>query len=175
MIALGHAELGAALPALWADGASVATFMALEPERWVAQHNSHAVRAFFAPLLQGSALESATGSDALPAAGLGSVADLRDALRGIVAAVTRTPADEIMTDLPLRDLGVDSLMTLQIRDRVKQRFGVVPRITDFWSHPTIEAFASHLAAGLSLDDAPDNLTPAQRAESPADDKWAQYL
>jgi acyl carrier protein len=123
--------------------------------------------------------DSADAPDSVPGtpAPLLSFEGLCDALRSIVADVTRATPAAIALDQPLRDLGVDSLMTLQIRDRVGQRFGVTPRITDFWSYPTVASFARHLAARLApAAEAGSTDAPAPVAvNDAAADKWARYL
>lgn len=180
---LARAALAAALPALWQEGTPVVTFMALRPQLWAEQHDTPALRTFLGAFL--GADKHLTLPRATPDMAAASVDGLRAVLRDIVAAVTHTPAAQIATDQPLRELGVDSLMTLQIRDRVRQRLGVAPRIADFWSYPTVDAFARHLAARLDTRDdageaaaktsmaAPPPATPS--VEDALADKWAKYL
>jgi acyl carrier protein/short-subunit dehydrogenase len=178
IVPLTEAEVAAAIPALWAEGKAVATLMGLCAERWAAAHPAASVRAYLSPLLPAEApslpeqsfeQRFGTGADAVHALG--------DALRSIVAAVTHARATEIAFDQPLRELGVDSLMTLQIRDQIGRQVGVTPRITDFWTYPTIDAFARHLAGRLGLTGAAD--TPASPVKSVVRDaladKWAKYL
>ena len=176
---LATAALAAALPALWQEGTPVVTFMALRPQLWAEQHDTPALRAFL------GADKHLMLPRATPDRAAASTDGLRAVLRDIVAAVTHMPVAQIATDQPLRELGVDSLMTLQIRDRVGQRLGVTPRIADFWNHPTVDAFARHLAAGLGTRDGADDATaitpmavPPPATPSVEDalaDKWAKYL
>jgi hypothetical protein len=88
----------------------------------------------------------------------------------------------------LRELGVDSLMTLKIRGEIARRTGLEVRITAFWAHPTTAAFARYLAGELAAQATPE--PPAQETEPPAlateppardpepaapADKWEKYL
>jgi acyl carrier protein len=103
-------------------------------------------------------------------------ATLRRALTAIVAEVTGSEEASIEADRPLRELGIDSVMTLRIRDRIAERLGQEVRITAFWAYPTIASFAQHL-----MESAPVVATPATQRPAPVNivsalaDKWAKYL
>jgi hypothetical protein len=172
---IGEAELAAAVPALWGEGQPTATLLAFRAEDWVARYPSAAARAWFAPLLPAPTEQAAAAPPPAERFGSGpaAVAALGRELADIVAAVTRAPAGELAHDQPLRDLGVDSLMTLQIRNEIVRRIGCPVRITAFWAHPTIEAFARHLADELGLL---GEAQPAAHGVTAAlADKWEKYL
>jgi acyl transferase domain-containing protein/acyl-CoA synthetase (AMP-forming)/AMP-acid ligase II/aryl carrier-like protein len=181
---LSEAELLAALPALWGEGQPTATLLALRAEDWLARYPSAAAHAWFAPLLSAPA-EPAEGAASLPSpaerfgTGPASVAALRRELTAIVASVIHAPAGDLAPDQPLRELGVDSLMTLQIRNEIVRRLGCAVRITAFWAHPTIDAFARHLAGELGLlaaaPPAPEPTAPPRSVREALADKWEKYL
>jgi hypothetical protein len=70
---------------------------------------------------------------------------------------------------------VDSLMTLQIRNEIVRRLGCAVRITAFWAHPTIDAFARHLAGELGLLAAPEPPPAPRGVREALADKWEKYL
>ncbi|MER7104386.1 type I polyketide synthase [Streptomyces humidus] len=76
---------------------------------------------------------------------------------GQVAAETRTEAEHLDVRRPLTALGVDSVITLAIRNRLEKRLGLSLPATLLWQLPTVSAISDHLL---------DLLVPPQDAESP---------
>jgi acyl carrier protein len=50
--------------------------------------------------------------------------DIENTIAGIIADVAEIDRQQVTPDAPLHDLGVDSLMSLEITVRVEQKFGV---------------------------------------------------
>jgi acyl carrier protein len=75
------------------------------------------------------------------------------ALIADLAQVLRLPASRIDPQRPLGQLGLESLMALEFRNRLEARLGLKISATVVWNHPTIHALARHLASriGISLD------------------------
>lgn len=69
-----------------------------------------------------------------------------------VAAVARVPASAIDSDAPMRRLGIDSLMALELRNQLEDRFGVTLSAAMIWNHPTVGQLAPLVAhrAGIPL-------------------------
>lgn len=177
---LVEAQVDAALAEAWGSGAPTATLMRFDAERWAAASINPAMRAWCAAPLPEAPVEPTTALQRHFGTGADAEAALRHELVGIVAAVTGLAPDDLPVDRPLRELGVDSVMTLQIRDRIVTQIGCAVRITAFWAHPTVAAFARHLAE--SLDIATEVPPPPEAASAePTDvmasltDKWAKYL
>ncbi|MBI1357395.1 MAG: SDR family NAD(P)-dependent oxidoreductase [Acidobacteria bacterium] len=86
-------------------------------------------------------------------------------LREQLAAVLRLPAHRIGARTPFNTLGLDSLMALELRNRLEAGLGLRLPATLVWKHPTVEALAAHLA----------ELTAPARAEgdAPAPDRPAE--
>jgi acyl carrier protein len=61
---------------------------------------------------------------------------------------------------PLGNLGFDSLMTLELRNRIEASLGLKLSATVVWNYPTITALAEYLARKLDL-------APADAAARPA--------
>jgi 6-methylsalicylic acid synthase len=76
---------------------------------------------------------------------------------GQVAAETRTEAEHLDVRRPLTALGVDSVITLAIRNRLEKRLGLSLPATLLWQLPTVSAISDHLL---------DLLVPPQDAEMP---------
>jgi acyl carrier protein len=92
------------------------------------------------------------GPEALPSL-------LVDHLRKRAAEVLRLPPHRLKVDRPLKVLGFDSLMTLELRNRLEVDLGFRVPATALWNYPSIDLLASFLAAEM-LQRAPIS-TPVQ--------------
>jgi acyl carrier protein len=69
---------------------------------------------------------------------------LADYLAAAVGQVLRMPADAVPRDRALTDLGLDSLMGIELRNRLRLDLGVSPPITQVLSAPSVSALAATL-------------------------------
>ncbi|GAA3632235.1 acyltransferase domain-containing protein [Microlunatus ginsengisoli] len=78
---------------------------------------------------------------------------LEQATAECVAAVARTSVARIDPDMTLNGLGIDSLMTMELRNRLEQTFGVKLSPTVILAHPTVRELVPQVAqrAGILLD------------------------
>ncbi|MFD5430531.1 acyl carrier protein, partial [Streptomyces sp. NPDC127084] len=81
-------------------------------------------------------------------------AALDSAVGDKVALVVKVPARRFDPDRPLKSLGIDSLMSLELRNRLESVFGIRLSATLIWNYPTIHDIVPFLAEklGLELDD-----------------------
>jgi acyl carrier protein len=93
-------------------------------------------------------------------------------VREQAARVLRLAPSRIGLGTPLRSLGVDSLMSLELRNRLEAGLGVPLSSTLVWNHPTIEVMVPHLADRMGIPlDPPDPAPagdPATTVTAPAD-------
>jgi acyl transferase domain-containing protein len=73
---------------------------------------------------------------------------LRLIVRAELAALVRCEATRIEPHVSLQDLGIDSLMGLQLRSRLETRTGVVLSSTRMWEKPTPEGLCEQLAMAI---------------------------
>ena len=66
------------------------------------------------------------------------------------AAVLRMQAAHIPLTKPLRAIGLDSLMGLELRNRLEISLGLTLPTSVIWNYPTIAELTTHLAAKLNL-------------------------
>ncbi|MBI2838245.1 MAG: type I polyketide synthase [Acidobacteria bacterium] len=89
---------------------------------------------------------------------------LESHLREQAAQVLGLSPSRIDPQRPLGSLGFDSLMTLELRNRLEASLGLKLSATLVWNHPTVSALAVHLARTLDIsalsNDAPD-ATPSR--------------
>jgi len=89
-------------------------------------------------------------------------AAVRELVRDCVARVASKPVDDIAHDRPIIELGLDSLMTVELRNRLSAALGGrrLPS-TLIMNHPTVAAIADHLGREfLGLDAAATAGAPA---------------
>jgi acyl transferase domain-containing protein/acyl carrier protein len=70
------------------------------------------------------------------------------ALREIVGGVVKLSASRVPSDVPLRSLGMDSIMALELRNRIELRIGARISATALYNHPTLDALSRFVAAQL---------------------------
>ncbi|MGV9849464.1 SDR family NAD(P)-dependent oxidoreductase [Streptomyces sp. NPDC003442] len=134
-----------------------------EPATWIPATGRRS--SLFAPLLPGDDTPAATreGSDdirarltALPAGPARRTA-LESYLAEHIRAVLRLSSATLDPRTPLKSLGFDSLLAMELRVRLEAGLGIKLAGNFVWRHPTVEALAAGLARQLELD-------PADRPE-----------
>lgn len=93
---------------------------------------------------------------------------LTDHLRDAVAEVTRVDSSEIREDAGFFDLGMDSLMAVELRRRIEQGVGAEIPITLVMDHPRISDVAEYLLGdvlGLNEQDKPASQPAAVTART----------
>jgi NAD(P)-dependent dehydrogenase (short-subunit alcohol dehydrogenase family)/acyl carrier protein len=82
--------------------------------------------------------------------------DLAEAtVRQVAARVLRLPEAQIDVRQPLGELGLDSLMGIEIRNRLEAQVGTKLSATLVWNHPTVADLAGYLVAKLGFTALPD--------------------
>jgi acyl transferase domain-containing protein/acyl carrier protein len=71
-----------------------------------------------------------------------------------IALVLRLDATRLDPDVPLASLGFDSLLSLELRNRLERAFALTLPATLLWTYPTVTALAEHLAQQVQHDGAP---------------------
>jgi acyl carrier protein len=101
---------------------------------------------------------------------------LESYLQEQVAQVLKLSKSQIDPQTPLHTLGFDSLMALDLRNRLEAGLGLTLSATMAWNYPTITELAPHLAAklGVPLDhqkaeDAREAVAPDAEAAEDSED------
>ena len=163
------------------DGRSAVAVMRFDASRWAAEEPASV--ALLDELVAASAVPVAAGTTlrdrALDVpAGPRRRRAIDDGICAELAPVLRVAAEQIDRHQPLKAMGLDSLMALELRNRLEHATGLTLPATVAWNYPTVAVLATHLAAlmGVALDEgavaadavAPSLDTPPEAAPSQAD-------
>lgn len=158
--AIGVADAIAAIDRLIAAAAPQAVCAAFDARRWQAAMGRDGVADIVAPAA-GTPRPARDAElplrEALAAAPPGPPrrALMEAAVKAEVGAVLRMAPQRVPSERALKSLGMDSLMALELRNRLEQRSGTALSPTLAWNHPTVLAIAAHVAQRLQLPlDAP---------------------
>jgi hypothetical protein len=156
MRSLTPAEGIAALEAIVASGAPQMGVVPFNVRQWIDVHPTAAASKRLAKLLtsEGAGAPRAMGDPKLLA--LLAVASpdervtlLEAFLRTQASQVLRIPEAKLDVDVPLTSIGLDSLMGLELRNRIEAGLGVRVPATLLWTFPTIAL----LSRNVTLDGA----------------------
>ncbi|WP_394839241.1 type I polyketide synthase [Pendulispora rubella] len=85
---------------------------------------------------------------------------LTESLAKQLGVILGVRPEQIPLDRPFGRLGVDSLMTMELRKAVEGALGVSLSATMFWNYPTLRALTAHLLEHLELDEPAERTAPA---------------
>jgi len=92
---------------------------------------------------------------------------IEDYALGQAARVLRVGPERISRERPLTDLGLDSVMGLELRNRLAVALSVTIPPTILWTYPTLHALSGYLVERLFPAPAPVNTAAAVAAASAA--------
>jgi acyl carrier protein len=172
--AMTPAEGLLALETLLSAGPVQAGMVRLNVRQWVDFNPSASVSTYLGELLKESGRGRARGDQALlgrlsEASAAARVELLRGLVRGQVAEVLRLSAARIGPETPLKTLGIDSLMGLELRNRLEAALGLTLSATLVWSHPNVSALADFLAGKLGGEPSPAPAAAPARGEQRAEE------
>jgi acyl transferase domain-containing protein/pimeloyl-ACP methyl ester carboxylesterase/NAD(P)-dependent dehydrogenase (short-subunit alcohol dehydrogenase family) len=130
---------------------------AADPARWIASAPGIAAIPRFGDLID-------------PQAGAEGQRSLGDLLRHHLAQVLRMDPDSLAPTTPFADLGIDSLMALEFRNRVESHLGGrrMPA-SALWTHPHLEALAAALGGASHGESEGASLTALGKASTTVSD------
>ena len=116
-----------------------------------------------APVAAAAAAPTAARPPAQVAAGL-DVAATRRVIREILAGVLYLEPDAVAENRAMMELGVDSILGVELVKKLNARFGLQLKATALYDHPTVAALAELVAGAVA---APASVTVPGREPAPA--------
>ncbi|MBX7225834.1 MAG: SDR family NAD(P)-dependent oxidoreductase [Chitinophagales bacterium] len=71
-------------------------------------------------------------------------------LKEKVSAVVKMPIDKIEVKTPFKSLGIDSLMSIQLKNQLEKEFEFPVSVTSFWTYPNIREYTKFMIEELDL-------------------------
>ena len=81
---------------------------------------------------------------------------MEDGICAEVAPVLRVVVQRLDRQQPLKAMGLDSLMALELRNRLEHATGLTLSATIVWNYPTVTVLADHLASLMGIALEPDS-------------------
>jgi myxalamid-type polyketide synthase MxaE and MxaD len=134
----------------------VLTVLPLDVPRWRAAYPEVTAEPMFAELFATEQAPASSGGRlALPQNAERRRASLIGAVIGHLAGATGRSVASIDARTPLASLGFDSIMALEVRNRLQCDFGLTLSATLLWRHPTPASLAEHLDRRIAGGQPPD--------------------
>jgi myxalamid-type polyketide synthase MxaE and MxaD/epothilone polyketide synthase C/epothilone polyketide synthase D len=160
-----------ALERLLASGSTQAAVMRLNVRQWAEYYPAAAGSRMLQELISepsARAAQRTAGETALVEKLARADSEVRrtlllEFLRGAASRVLRIPEGKLDVNAPLTSLGLDSLMGLELRNRIEAALGLRLPATVLWTYPTLERLSIHLV-GFVIDAAASEV-PARETPS----------
>jgi len=142
----------------------------LDARRWT-ESNPNANAPLWSTLLEAQrtarpAAPTGTAAERLKQASVGARRELLiEHLRGLFAQALRLKIEKVDPTVALGDLGLTSLISLEIRNQLEQSLGLSLSVTLLFTYATIQALADHLMGKLFPDTAAPSAPPVPQADA----------
>ena len=83
---------------------------------------------------------------------ISAVRHFKTELKKHLSNITKIPSAKIKEDATFKSLGVDSLMVVQLKNRLQAELNIAISVADIWTYPTVEKCAAFLADTLKYED-----------------------
>jgi NAD(P)-dependent dehydrogenase (short-subunit alcohol dehydrogenase family)/acyl carrier protein len=91
-----------------------------------------------------------------------NAAAVKNLVMAQLAAVLRIEPERLANNKPFRSLGLDSLMGLELRNRLERALGMKLSASTVWNFPTANQLSAHLAEQLGLTNPPAEVSGVAR-------------
>lgn len=71
-------------------------------------------------------------------------------VKSTVSSITKVPVNKIKEDATFKSMGIDSLMAIQLKNKIQGEFGITLAVSSIWAHPTVDKYGDFLIAELNL-------------------------
>jgi malonyl CoA-acyl carrier protein transacylase/short-subunit dehydrogenase/acyl carrier protein len=82
-----------------------------------------------------------------------------------IATITKLPKANIKEDITFKSLGIDSMMAVQLKNKMQESFEMQIAVATIWSYPTVEKFSAFVVEELQLEDKFNLTTKAETSNN----------
>lgn len=169
VIALQPGELPALFRAVFRSGKPVTGAFRFNLARWQQAYRTAAANPYYEKLRARLSDDQSPGAasfrDSLVALPPDEAADaVETRLKELVSAVVKKPAETMAGKLAFKTLGIDSLMSIQLKNKIEGAFEIPVSVTSFWTYATLREYTAYLVSALQLDGESGREAAATRQE-----------
>ena len=148
------ADLPAYFDALLSLPGAQYMLMDIDFSKWSTSNSGVKGNPFFSKVLpqDSSAALEETGKEKSFANMAAAVRHFRNAVKQHISAITKVPAAKIKEDATFKSMGIDSLMAVQLKNKLQADFELTLAVSSIWTYPTVEKYADFLIAELKIAD-----------------------
>jgi acyl carrier protein len=77
---------------------------------------------------------------------------INEFVKTTVSGITKVPLTKIKEDATFKSMGIDSLMAIQLKNKLQAEFNITLPVSSIWAHPTVDKYGDFLIAELKLKD-----------------------
>lgn len=75
---------------------------------------------------------------------------IKQVIKQDISVITKIPVSKIKEDDTFKSIGIDSLMALQLKNKLQTIYSLSLNVSSVWAHPTVEKYATFIAEELQL-------------------------
>jgi acyl transferase domain-containing protein/short-subunit dehydrogenase/acyl carrier protein len=75
---------------------------------------------------------------------------IKQVIKQNISVITKIPVSKIKEDDTFKSIGIDSLMALQLKNKLQTIYSLSLNVSSVWAHPTVEKYAAFIAEELKL-------------------------
>lgn len=79
-----------------------------------------------------------------------AVKHFKSVVKNLLSTITRIPTSKLKEDATFKSMGVDSLMAVQLKNKLQEELELTIAVSSIWAHPTIEKYAEFIADEMNL-------------------------
>lgn len=82
----------------------------------------------------------------------GAIRHYKSIVKNLVSSITKIPTSKIKEDATFKSLGIDSLMAVQLKNKLQTESGLDLTVASIWTYPTVEKYTDFLVEELKIED-----------------------
>ncbi len=98
-------------------------------------------------------IQQAKGEDIFSMANLATAERaIRKTLKDHISSITKITPAAVKEDITFKSLGIDSMMAVQLKNKIQDSYKTTIAVANIWAYPTVEKFTKFLVEQLSLEE-----------------------
>lgn len=81
-----------------------------------------------------------------------ALTQIKTSIKQHISQITKIPISKIKEDSTFKSIGIDSLMALQLKNKIQADYQLNLNVSSVWSYPTVEKYAQFIIDELNLND-----------------------